>query len=103
MPPEQNKQRPMEITRAPEFKAMHVSGVTGGLSPEGGQIGFYIDVVDPVIDKKSGDMVPGQVVRTFLFEARMSTELFCSVSDWMARHVEHYQTTDLSEEDEPEQ
>ncbi|MGD9938042.1 MAG: hypothetical protein AB7S61_11310 [Methanoregulaceae archaeon] len=100
MPPKQNKQLPMEIVRAPEFKAVHVSGVTGGLSPEGGQIGFYIDVVDPAIDVKSGEMVPGRVVRTILFEARMSTELFCSISDWMARHAEQYQALGISGEND---
>lgn len=93
--PEQIKHLLLEITRAPEFKVSHVSGVTGGLSPEGGQMSFYIDVVDPAVDKKSGEMVPGRVVRTILFDVRMSTELFRSMSQWMARHVEHYQASDL--------
>ncbi len=91
---EQNKHLPLEIAPAPDFKVSHVSGVTGGLSPEGGQMTFYVDMVKPAVDKKSGEMVPGSVVRTILFDARMSTELFRSMSQWMARHAEKYQAAD---------
>lgn len=95
--PEQGERLPLEITRSSEFTIAHISGVTGGLSPEGGEMNFYIDMVDPKVDTESREMVPGRVVRTFLFDVRMSTELFRSINQWMAQHVEHYEAQESHE------
>lgn len=81
----------IEITESPDFKAVYVSGVFGGLDPNDGRIIFFLDRIKPKMKKgRKGVMVLDKVNRELQVEVRMSPNQFMSVTKWMHEHARKF-------------
>ncbi len=93
---------PIEIIKDPEYKTIYVNGVFGGLDPVEGKMIFYVDILEPEIDKKMpGAMKVKKIIRKLLIDIRMSPVQFKSIAEWMKSHVKRFeemQSADWKEE-----
>jgi len=83
----------IDITKHPEFKVIHVTGVFGSVKADEGFMKFYLDIVEPRIKAggQLGEMEVDKINRELQVEVRMSAMQFVGIADWMQRHIKELQ------------
>ena len=79
----------IDITKHPDFRVVHITGVFGSLKADEGFMKFYLDIVEPRIKVggKPGEMELDKITREIQVEVRMSPMTFIGLADWMQRHI----------------
>jgi len=78
----------IDITKAPEYRAVYASGVFGGLDPNDSRIIFFLDRLKPKMKKgDKGIMELEKVERELQVEVHMSPNQFISMAKWMNEHA----------------
>ena len=88
------KQPPkIEITKHPEFRVIHASGVFGAVKADEGFIKFYLDIIEPKIKVggQPGEMEVDKITREIQVEIRMSSIGFMGIANWMTQHIQELQ------------
>lgn len=83
----------IDVTKHPDFKVIHASGVFGTLNAQEGVLKFYTDIIEPrsKTGGKPGEMELDRITREFQVEIRVSPISFTSIADWMSKHIKELQ------------
>ena len=89
---EEDKSPRIEMTESPDYKAVYVSGVFGGLDPNDGRVIFFLDRIKPkMVSNPRGAMELEKVNRELQVEIHMSPPQFMSVAKWMMDHAQRFE------------
>ena len=82
-----------EDVKSPNFMSIYVTGVFGGLDPNGGRLNFFLDHLEA---ETTNEPTPGaqkvkKVVREYQVEVHMSPTQFKNVAMWMSKHIKQYE------------
>lgn len=87
----ETKQEPSyAFSNDPQFRTAYVTGAYGMVDPNGGQIVFYLDSIEPKVEEKTGEMSIGGIRRDQIIDIRMSPGQFISIAKWMMNQAEAY-------------